>query len=260
MVLRVIGAGFGRTGTRSLQAALEPLGFGPCAHMADLIDDPGGIDRWEGAVQCAAGGQVVDWEGVLPGYRATVDWPGAHFWAELAGAYPEAKVVLTVRDPERWYESARETIYGPRRLRRASRLASAAIALGGLAAPGPRRALRLADDLIWDGVFGGRFEERAHAVAVFRRHVEAVTDTIPPERLLVYEVKQGWGPLCRFLGVEPPAGVPFPHLNDGAAFRRLVGQRLALGGIGFALLGGATVSGAGRVVRAVGAARADRGA
>lgn len=246
MALQVIGAGFGRTGTRSLQHALELLGFGPCAHMADLIDDPRGIDQWGEAARRAGRGEPVDWDRLLGRYRATVDWPGCAFWEELAGAYPHAKVVLTVRDPERWYESVRSTIYAPRQMRRASRLASAAITVGGFAAPGPRRALRLADELIWDGLFGGRFEDRAHALAVFRRHVEAVTARIPPERLLVYEVREGWGPLCRFLGVEPPPAVPFPHLNEAAAFRRLVGRRLALGGVGFAILGAATVSGARR--------------
>lgn len=150
-------------------------------------------------------------------------------------------MILTVRDPARWYECARGTIYGRRRLRRGSRLAAAAITLGGLAAPGPRRAPRLAVELIWDGLFGGRFAERAHAVGFFRRHVEAVIARVPVERLLVYEVRQGWGPLCRFLGIEPPS-VPFPHLNDSAEFRRLVGRRLALGGVGFALLSAATLS------------------
>jgi len=252
--LQVIGAGFGRTGTRSLQAALEIVGFGPCAHGATLIDDPRSIDRWREAARRRAQGQPVDWDVLLGPYQATVDWPAAHFWEDLAVAYPGAKVVLTVRDPDRWYDSARDTIYGPRRLRRASPLAGAAITLGGLAAPGPRRALRLADELIWDGLFGGRFEDRSHALAVFRRHVEAVTARLPPERLLVYDVREGWSPLCRFLGVDPPRE-PFPHLNDGAEFRRLVGRRLALGGLGFALLGAATVSGARRAAGFVEAAR-----
>ncbi len=227
--MQVIGAGFGRTGTLSLKVALEELGFGPCEHMINLLDHPDRIERWEEAARRRERGQPIDWDGVLDGYRATVDWPGCAFWEELATAYPEAKVVLTLRDPERWYESARRTIHDPRRRRETSRLAAALARLVGLVAPDVRRAMRLTDRVIWDGTFGGRFADRGHALRVFADHARAVTDRIPPERLLVYEVADGWEPLCAFLGVESPADRPFPHLNDAADFRRRLYGRLALG-------------------------------
>src|SRR5215212_7838314 len=108
MSLEVIGAGFGRTGTMSLKVALEQLGYGPCYHMVELFEHPDHVERWEAAVR---GEEPVDWEEVFAGYRATVDWPGAAFYKELSERYPEAKVILTVRDPDRWYESARNTIF-----------------------------------------------------------------------------------------------------------------------------------------------------
>jgi hypothetical protein len=105
--MKVIGAGFGRTGTMSLKVALEELGFGPCYHMIELFEHPEHVERWEAAV----GGEPVDWEELFSGYQVTVDWPGAAFYKELSERYPEARVILTVRDPERWYESAWNTIF-----------------------------------------------------------------------------------------------------------------------------------------------------
>ena len=162
-------------------------------------------------------GEPVDWERVLGDYRATVDWPGCSFYEELLERNPDAKVILTVRDPQKWYESARDTIY------RTTSGASYSVSfrLAGLVTPRARRlirARRFVSDLIWEGDFGGRFEDRGHAIEVFERHNEEVERRVPPERLLVYEVKQGWGPLCDFLGGEAP-DKPFPHLNDGEAFR-----------------------------------------
>ena len=106
-MVKIIGAGFGRTGTASLKAALEHLGFGPCYHMLEVIAQPERIHDWERALD----GEVSDWDSVLGGFQSTVDWPGCAFWRELLDAYPDAKVVLTVRDPQRWYDSTHETIY-----------------------------------------------------------------------------------------------------------------------------------------------------
>jgi hypothetical protein len=219
MTIEVIGAGFGRTGTTSLKAALEQLGFGPCYHMIELFEHPEHVERWEAAVR----GEPVDWEEVFRGYRATVDWPGAAFYEELTERYPHAKVILTVREPERWYESTLNTIYGTRRT-----ATSPLFGALGLFVPFVRnmkRATGIVNDLAWKGAFGGRFEDRKHAVAVFERLNEDVKERVPSERLLVYDVKEGWAPLCEFLGVEAPEDEPFPHLNDTTTFRRLVRRR-----------------------------------
>lgn len=215
MNLEVIGAGFGRTGTLSLKAALEELGFGPCYHMRELYEHPEHVGQWRAALR----GGPVDWEQVLGDYRATVDWPGCSFYEELLERDPDAKVILTVRDPQKWYESAHDTIY------RASRPSySAAFRLAGLVIPRVRpinSAGRFVSELIWEGDFDGRFGDRGHAIETFERHNEGVKRRVPPEKLLVFEVKQGWGPLCEFLGVEAP-DKPFPHVNDGEAFRGFI--------------------------------------
>src|SRR5947208_7864431 len=107
MAIQVIGAGLGRTGTLSLKAALEELGFGPCYHMIELITHPEQVVYWE----AASAGQPVDWDALFAGYQAVVDYPGCRYYRELMRHYPEAKVILTVRDPETWYESCMATIY-----------------------------------------------------------------------------------------------------------------------------------------------------
>jgi hypothetical protein len=219
--MKVIGAGFGRTGTMSLKAALERIGFGPCYHMSEIFEHPEHAARWV----AAAKGEVSDWEDVLGGYEATTDWPGCAFWRELMVAYPDAKVLLNVRDPERWYESVRNSFLAMRQH----------IPAGENPMP-PAQAEMMR--LIMGGTFGGDesdepfagIADKDHAIEVFLRHNESVRQAVPADRLLEYEVKQGWEPLCEFLGVAVPAE-PFPHLNDSASFQKMVAERLGqLGG------------------------------
>lgn len=225
MPLQVIGAGLGRTGTLSLKAALEDLGFSECYHMTEVLSHAGHAQVWD----AAARGEPVDWEALFRGYRATVDWPGCNFYPVFLRLYPDAKVILTVRDPERWYDSARQTIYYVRH------------AFPGWVTPfvpRMRHLQRMLDRLIWDGMFGGRFEERPHAIEVFNRYNEEVRRSVPPDRLLVYEVKEGWGPLCSFLGVPVPEDKPFPHLNDAAEFRsRIRRTALVVRAVAYTVLG-----------------------
>jgi Sulfotransferase domain len=215
--VKVIGAGFGRTGTWSLKAALEELGFGPCYHMTEVFTHPEHAAFWGSAWR----GEPADWEGVLGGYEATVDWPACTFYEELMERHPEAKVLLSVRDPEPWYESTRSTIYELSMLLESSPIARLIFGLisllvfGGFA--GGRTSI--VNDMIWQGTFDGRFEDKAYAIEVFERHIEEVKRRVPSERLLVYEVTEGWVPLCEFLGVPEPEET-FPHLNDATLLRR----------------------------------------
>lgn len=211
MSLQVIGAGFGRTGTLSLKVALETLGFAPCHHMATVFTQPGRLAAWEDVLRRSRRGDPIDWSALMAGFRATVDWPSTAYWRELAAAFPEAKVLLSVRDPERWYDSARDTIY---RLAGPDADPELAAALPPEIAARAGAARGYIGELLWDDTFGGRFLDREHAIRVFTDHTEAVQAAIPPGRLLVYEVKEGWEPLCRFLGVPAPVDTPFPHLND----------------------------------------------
>jgi Sulfotransferase domain len=213
--MKIIGAGFGRTGTTSLKAALEALGFGPSYRLDEVFKHPEQVAFWEAARR----GERVDWEGFFAGYGLAVDWPAFSFYGELMEAFPEAPVILTVRDPGRWYESVRSTIYGIHKLSAGPAPVRLAFVLAGLFAPAVTDIARLADAILWDGLFDGRFEDRSYAIEMFHRHNEEVRRRVPPERLLVYDVKEGWAPLCDFLGVEVP-DEPFPHLNHTREMRR----------------------------------------
>ncbi|GAA3810046.1 sulfotransferase family protein [Sphaerisporangium flaviroseum] len=217
-MLEVIGAGMGRTGTYSLKAALELLGHGPCHHMSSLDGDVDRIRAWE----AAARGERVAWDELLDGYRATVDWPSCYFWRELLDVYQEARVILTVRDTGRWYASVRDTIY--RSSHRQPGWPGMLMRLEGWACRGLRCRRRMCERVIWEGTFGDRFGDPDYAMAVFEWHTAHVLAEVPADRLLVYEVGQGWEPLCDFLQVPVP-DEPFPHLNDTAAFQQMAARR-----------------------------------
>ncbi|WP_230880865.1 sulfotransferase family protein [Planomonospora sp. ID91781] len=212
--MRVIGAGFGRTGTLSLKTALERLGFGPCHHMTEVFERPGQARRW----LALAEGRPVDWDDLLGGYESCVDWPSAAYWRELAAHYPEAKVVLTVRDPERWLASMEATIL--RQHERGTTLAGRALlGISSLLGTDFAAFIRMTDLTVGRRVFDGRTDDREHVLKTFRAHIEEVVAAIPPERLLRFEVREGWEPLCGFLGVPVP-DEPFPRVNDKADFER----------------------------------------
>ena len=235
MTLRVVGAGFGRTGTLSLQKALDDLGFGPTYHMNDVFQNPSHVQQWLDYADIG----TADWDSLFADYRSVVDFPACNAWRELYEAYPDSKVVLTVRDPASWWKSTAEVIY-PTRTMFPSWLKRVV--------PFTQRWLDMTDRLVWSGTFDGRFEEQDHATAVFQQHIATVRAHCDPERLLVFDVAQGWEPLCEFLGVPVPAE-PFPHLNDSRSLRRRFaiirwGSRLAP----FVLLA-ATLAAVGKTVR-----------
>ena len=208
MALQVIGAGFGRTGTKSLKTALQQLGYVKCHHMEEVIPNPKQIGYW--ARLC--NGEPVEWDEVYEGYEAAVDWPTAAFYQELAERYPEAKIVLTVRDPEAWYTSVSETIYP------IGQVIPTWIAIFYPAVLKLRGAIF---HKIWGGVFDGRFEDKEHAIKVFKENIETCKRVIPPERLLVHEAKEGWAPLCEFLG-KPVPDTPYPRVNESKDLKRAV--------------------------------------
>lgn len=201
MGLRVIGAGYGRTGTASLKLALERLGFGPCHHMSEVLPSPERIDLWRRIGE----GEPL-WDQAFDGYRSTVDWPACTHWRALTAHYPEAKVILSRRDAGRWFESVNETILEP-----AVSQAMATTPIGPM--------LR---GNIWR-LFDGKMDDRSHMMACFERHCAEVILSVPKERLLVFEAREGWGPLCRFLGVEAP-DEPYPHVNTKEETARIMGQ------------------------------------
>ena len=204
--MKIIGAGLGRTGTSSLKVALEMLGFAPCYHMDVLGKHPDHVDFWLDATA----GQPVDWRSFFAAYAATLDWPACDYYQALMAVYPDAKVILTVRDGDKWYDSIYETIYSYNK-----HFPSWAKAV----APQAARLVELRQRQVWQAKFNERFEDRQYAIDVFNAHNEAIKRVVPAQRLLVYEVQQGWEPLCAFLQLPIPTE-PFPHVNDRMQFQR----------------------------------------
>jgi hypothetical protein len=198
MALRVIGSGLGRTGTKSLHAALNILGCGPCHHMFEMFAHKEMMPLW-----IEAGQGRADWDAIFDGYASAVDYPTAAYWREVATHYPDAKVVHTIRDPDQWFDSTQATIF------RSDGIAAGAMNSDEVIGEFFRSFIKppLRDHL----------HDRAWLIEYFRRHTDEVKATIPPERLLVYEVSEGWDPLCRFLGIPVP-DEPFPSQNSRAEF------------------------------------------
>jgi hypothetical protein len=209
--MKVIGVGFGRTGTMSLKAALEQLGAGPCFHMIELIVGERrerDIPQW---VKVAEGTQ--DWHEVFDGWESTVDWPGAARWHEICDAFPDAAVLLNMREFEGWYKSMQNTI-------RAAKVTPPEQLQADANRPMPDPALwGVIDKLLWEDEFQGRFEDKDWVRGMYDARIAEVKATIAPERLTVWELGiDGWEPLAAMLGVPVP-DEPFPRLHDTAEFR-----------------------------------------
>lgn len=194
MTLKLVGAGLGRSGTMSMKLALEQLGFGPCHHMIEVFQHMESVPLW---VDAARG--HPDWDLIFKDYVACVDYPSARYWRQIADHYPDAKVLLTVRDPDQWFDSTQATIFAP----------------GGVTDNPPEPLKEFLSAVTGD--FQGHIHERAFMTDYFRRHSEAVKAAIAPERLLVYEAGESWERLCAFLGVPVPE-TPFPKANTREDF------------------------------------------
>ncbi len=196
MPLDIIGSGFGRTGTMTTKDALATLGFGPTHHMVEILQNPAQLDLWKAHIA----GQDTDWSKVFAGYPSQVDWPGAAVWQQTLAAFPHAKVIHTERDEDAWWASFSKTI---------------------------GKLFRLADTLqlpdhpkdvvltMRDGLIGkhlGDYTDRDTALTAYRANNAEVRRTVPKDRLLVFQVADGWTPLCEFLDVPEP-DTPFPHHN-----------------------------------------------
>ena len=201
MTLKVIGSGYGRTGTMSLKLALEQIGLGPCYHMVEVFKNPAAPGLWSAAADDPA---HADWGKIFEGYSSTVDWPNATYYKELADAYPDAKVVHTERDAEEWYASTQATIFVDRE-----------------PPPGAVNPFAEMFGKVIRSLFDGRMHDKDHVIAVYNAHNAKVRETIPAQRLLIYHVADGWGPLCGFLGVPEPEGGT-PKVNSREEFAAMV--------------------------------------
>jgi hypothetical protein len=198
MTLRVVGAGLGRTGTHSLKNALEQLLGAPCYHMIEVLSHPEFADYWLDAMN----DKPVDWNVVMDGYAAAVDWPASAWWAELAAANPDAILLLSTRESaDAWWKSANATIFEA--MRRDDMNESM-----------PRKML--------NKMFTPDWENPEAAKAAYEAHNAHVRATAPADRLVEWQPGDGWGPICAALGVAVPAE-PFPHVNTTDEFRLMLG-------------------------------------
>jgi hypothetical protein len=209
--MKLIGAGMPRTGTLTQKVALEMLGLGPCYHMVDVLADLDQAKLWQRALDGEA-----PWEQIFDGFNSTVDWPGGYFYRELAEVYPDAKVLLSVREPLAWERSMRETVWAVRHGESLVRLLSSAQAHVN---PQWRGFLEMIDRLVWEGegTFASGHAEPQQLIDTMIRHNREVEGNVPPERLLVWSVEEGWERMCEFLEVPVPQQ-PFPHVNDRTEF------------------------------------------
>ena len=204
MALEVIGAGLGRTGTLSLKLALEHIGFGKCYHMSEMIAHMRDhLPLW---LRTAHGNP--QWDAIFAGYRSSTDYPGCMFWRELAAKYPDAKIILTTRDADRWFESVTATVMSPQHRAR----------LEG--DPAMAEFFRLT---VFTGDLESRLGDRDRMVEYFNAWNQAVIDEVPADRLLVYMPGDGWEPLCEFLDVPVPPE-PYPRVNSREEMTERTGQ------------------------------------
>ena len=202
MALQIIGSGFGRTGTASLKTALETLGFAPCHHMEVVFETPAQVPFW----QDVAAGLTPDWDKVFAGFAAQVDWPGAHVWRQTAAAFPDAKVIHSRRPDDKWWASFSRTIGKFMTIHPTLDLP-----------PHVRTMTEVIMEIVGKQTFGGRWNDRDSALSAYHHREAEVIAAIPASRLLVFDVAQGWRPLCAFLKVPVP-DTPFPNRNQVAEF------------------------------------------
>ena len=193
MALSLIGAGFGRTGTMSMKSALEMLGLQPCHHMLEVNTNDAQRDTW----RAIAADQSRDWDSAFAGYQAAVDWPSAFYWRELSEYYAQAKILLTVRSAESWYDSMTKTIFP---------------SISAITDPAA-----VAVKLIREQVFCGVLDDKARAIAIYEKNITDVQTAFGEDRLLTFTIGDGWEPLCRFLE-KPIPDAPFPRMNSSDEF------------------------------------------
>jgi hypothetical protein len=219
--VEVIGAGLPRTATLTQKIALEMLGIGPCYHMVNVLDDLGMVQRWSDAADRESGRGQVAWSTIFAGFRATVDWPGAFHYRDLMEAYPDAKVLLSVRDGEDWARSMRQTIWGA--LSGDTMMHDLAVARARID-PEWRQYLTMMRDMwVRSGLLDASQDgfDTAALAAAMERYNQQVREYVPPERLLVWSPAQGWEPLCEFLGLPVPP-TPLPRVNDSNSFASMI--------------------------------------
>lgn len=217
--IQVIGAGFPRTGTTTLKRVLETLGYDKCYHMKEFLVNPDHLKYWKEVDEK----ESTNWEELFRGYKACVDVPGYPYYQILMKQYPGAKVILTIRPFDQWYSSASETVLkaGPQTI-----LEKLSMLLKLPFNPRLRKvikAIQFFERIFWDEQFNNKFTDKEYAKEIYESHIEQVKNTVPEQSLLVYDVRQGWEPLCGFLNKSIP-DEEFPHLNKKENFKDMLSE------------------------------------
>lgn len=219
MSIKIIGAGLPRTGTNTLKESLEKLGYVKTYHMKELLVHSQNLHYWVTLRETG----TTNWEELYKGYQATVDFPGYPWYKEHMKQYPDAKVILTVRPFEKWHDSVYSTIWqaaNPSEQQKAEMQQKLA---ANPALQSTIKCVQFANQVILGDHFKGKFLDKAFAEEVFNKHIEDVKAYVPAEKLLVFDVSEGWAPLCEFLGVPQPEE-PIPHLNKKENFKEMLGE------------------------------------
>lgn len=222
MSIKIIGAGFPRTGTNTLKRSLEMLGYTKTYHFKDLLNNPDNLHYWTSLLET----NTTDWEGIYEGYQASVDFPCYPWYKEHMAKYPDAKVILTVRPFEDWYNSVKKTIWvaGPQtpieKLKMMSKLPFDA-RLRKIV-----KCIKFVKGYLWETQFQGRFLDKPFVKTIWENHIAEVKNTVPADKLLVYDVRDGWAPLCDFLNIPLPDG-KLPHLNKREDFKQMIQNLMA---------------------------------
>ncbi|MBT8257500.1 MAG: sulfotransferase family protein [Bacteroidia bacterium] len=217
MSIKIIGAGCPRTGTTTLKRSLETLGYSRVYHMKELLVNPQRLKYWE---QLDATGDT-DWDALYDGFDATVDFPGYPWYKEHMKRYPDAKVILTVRDFDSWYKSVDSTVFraGPQtpgeKIKMLTKLLLSSRARKVV------KCIKFFKRTFFADRLHNKFGDKEYARKFWEGHIEDVKASVPADNLLIYDVRDGWGPLCAFLGVAEPAD-PLPHLNKKENFKEML--------------------------------------
>lgn len=225
MAIKVIGAGGPRTGTASLKTALEVLGFGKCSHMEGLFNQPDLVDYW---VEFFETGKT-DFDALFKDHQSTTDFPGCLLYKELLEQYPDAKVILTLRDPENWYQSTLETVH---RFVPQTFMQKLPFIPRKLSSPRFRniaKTLALVEVYFLKRHYKGQFKNKKQTLEIYNAFNEEVRRTVPKGQLLEMHISEGWEPICKFLNVPIP-DQPFPKKNQRAQFIQQIGGMINGGG------------------------------
>ena len=217
MSIKIIGAGFPRTGTTTLKRSLETLGLKKVYHMKELLVNPTMLHYWKTLDETGD----TDWDGLYNGYDATVDFPGYPWYKQHMKRYPDAKIILTIRDFESWYKSVTSTVWKAGPQTPGEKIKMMGKLLASSRARNVVKCIKFFKKTFFAGELQGRFEDKEFAQKVWEDHITNVKTSVPSENLLVYDVRDGWGPLCAFLGKPEPAE-PLPHLNKKENFKEML--------------------------------------